>query len=51
MSLIDDAKKKLEDAADTVKDKANDLENAAHEKKGELKGRAEVVCSRFFHTF
>lgn len=41
MSILDDAKDKIEDAKDKLEDKVNDLENEFHEKKGELKGRRD----------
>lgn len=46
MGLMDKAKNKLQDAGDTAKDmkkdlenRADKLENDAHEKKGEIQGR------------
>ena len=41
MSIIDDAKKKVEEVTDDLKNKANDLENKAHEEKGKLEGRID----------
>lgn len=41
MSMIDEAKAKVAEMNSKIKEGANDLENKAHEKKGELKGRLD----------
>ena len=41
MNLVDDARDKLDEAGEAVKDMANDTENKIHEKKGEMQGRAD----------
>lgn len=41
MGLMDDAQKKLDEAKEDLTQKADKIDDTAHEKKGEVKGHAD----------
>jgi hypothetical protein len=41
MGFMDSAKDKIQDAGDSIEDAKNNLDNKAHEKKGEAQGHID----------